>query len=252
MVQLRYHLPVLFFVVERGIHVSLCLYNGSRRWLSSWYHPKCVLCRLVVLPTVPTCCKLHVLFRDHRLDYYQVPGTVLQMTMVYKLNNNCLMRVQAWLAHSCSLVGQALSRLFFSNFELKTWHVLLEGKTKGLPTAPFVFLWTINRHISDKTKIGFGHNWRENPFVLPLSSTRQVFSSKFENTNWEWSHRNILVLWMGSCPLDYLLMEVEVGDDKDIDRLAMPQGMLTPSISGIVCRTFVYNLVLTNLPKLSF
>ena len=57
---------------------------------------------------------------------------------------------------------------------------------------------------------------------------------------------------MGSCPLDYLLMEVEVGDDKDIDRLAMPQGMLTPSISGIVCRTFVYNLVLTNLPKLSF
>ena len=47
-------------------------------------------------------------------------------------------------------------------------------------------------------------------------------------------------------------MEVELSDDKDIDRLAMPPGMLTPSISGIVYRTFVYNLVLTSLPKLSF
>ena len=37
----------------------------------------------------------------------------------------------------------------------------------------------------------------------------------------------------------YLLIAVELGDGKDIDRLAMPQGMLAPSISGIVHRTFV-------------
>ena len=49
-----------------------------------------------------------------------------------------------------------------------------------------------------------------------------------------------------------LLMEVELGDRKDIDRLAMPQGTLTPSVSGIVYRAFVYNLVVANLPKLGF
>ena len=37
----------------------------------------------------------------------------------------------------------------------------------------------------------------------------------------------------------YLLRKVQLGDGKDINRLTMPQGMLTPSISGIVCRSFV-------------
>ena len=37
----------------------------------------------------------------------------------------------------------------------------------------------------------------------------------------------------------YLLIEVELGDGKDIDRSAMPRGRLTPRISGIVYRAFV-------------
>lgn len=37
----------------------------------------------------------------------------------------------------------------------------------------------------------------------------------------------------------YLLVEVELGDDKEINSLALHQGMLTPSVSGIVYRTFV-------------
>ena len=34
-------------------------------------------------------------------------------------------------------------------------------------------------------------------------------------------------------------MDNEFGDGKGIHRLAMPSGMVTPSISDIVCRTFV-------------
>ena len=36
----------------------------------------------------------------------------------------------------------------------------------------------------------------------------------------------------------YLSMEIELGDGKGIDRLAMPKGMFTPSISDIFCPNF--------------
>ena len=39
-------------------------------------------------------------------------------------------------------------------------------------------------------------------------------------------------------------MEINLGDSKGIDRGAMPQGIFTPSTSGIVDRTFEQTLVL--------
>ena len=49
----------------------------------------------------------------------------------------------------------------------------------------------------------------------------------------------VTYLYYGIMFTPCLLMEVELGDDKDIDRLAMPQGTLTPSIRAIVYRALL-------------